>query len=66
MVDISIFKKSESVISCLICDMWGKYWVVDPTTGQKEWKNWDKNWVGCKLEKTPDKCPKNAKLDVKA
>ncbi|MGA2681905.1 MAG: hypothetical protein ABSF44_08915 [Candidatus Bathyarchaeia archaeon] len=45
---------------CLDCEEWGYY----------EWGkykfNEDRDWTGCKLEKTPRTCPKNVKVEVKA
>ncbi len=52
-------------MKCVDCEEFGKYWTPDPESGVHVWHNWQRSWVSCKLETTPDKCPKNSKLEVK-
>ena len=55
-------------MNCLDCEEFGKYWVPDPETGSHIYKNWDRNWLGCRIKAeftcNPEKCPKNAKMEV--
>jgi hypothetical protein len=65
-------------MNCNDCPEFGSYWHFDQMHN-KQWENWHKNWLGCKIgkktdiiiigktfyESDPKNCPMN-KLAVKA